>query len=83
MQSSASGAVVVGEVVNGQVSFTCIAGTQSADWKFVGTGDFLGEGHAQFLIENTAGALVVGDWSGGALHYSFVSSLGPEWAFHM
>ena len=52
------------------------------EWTFVGAGDYLGEGHAQFLIENSAGAVVVGDYTGGVIHYTQVSALGSEWLFH-
>jgi len=123
-----AGAVVVGDVVNGQASYTQVrrpwagvevcrnrrfsgrrqvgllienaagrlwrarlraagrlyaAGRSSPEWKFVGAGDFLGEGHDQFLIENTVGAVVVCDWTAGQIHFTQVSGLGSEWLFHM
>jgi hypothetical protein len=77
-----SGAVVVGEVgANHQASYTQVAALGS-EWTFVGAGDYLGEGHDQFLIENTSGAIVVGDWMAGAIHFTQVGGLGPEWHFH-
>jgi hypothetical protein len=77
-----SGAVYIGEVgANDQVTYTPVTSLGS-EWKFVGTGDYLDEGHDQFLIENTAGAVVIGDYYGGAVHFTQVSGLGSEWAFH-
>ena len=74
-------AEATGEVINGQAAYTQIAAL-GPEWSFKGVGDSLGEGHDQFLIENTAGAVVVGDWTGGQIHYTQVTALGPEWAFH-
>ena len=68
-------------MANGQAAYTQVAGL-GPEWKFVGAGDYLGEGHDQFLIENTAGAVVVGDWTGGAIHYTQVGGLVGEWSFH-
>ncbi|MFI4936381.1 MAG: hypothetical protein ACHP7N_17360 [Caulobacterales bacterium] len=76
-----NGAIVVGEVANGQASYTQIAAL-GPEWTFVGAGDYLGEGHDQFLVENAGGAVVVGDWLNGQIHYTQVSGLGSEWAFH-
>jgi hypothetical protein len=73
--------VVVGEVVSGHANYTQIAGL-GPEWKFVGSGDYLAEGHDQFLIENTSGAVVVGDWVSNQIHFTQVSGLGSEWAFH-
>ena len=47
----------------------------------LGAGDFLAYGHDQFLIENTSGAVDVGDVSGGQTTYTQVAALGPEWKF--
>ena len=52
------------------------------EWKFVGAGDYLGEGHDQFLIENTTGAVDVGDFTGGAYPLHPGRRPGPEWTFH-
>ena len=68
-------------MVNGQAEYTLLTGLGS-EWKFVGAGDYLGEGHDQFLIENTAGAVVIGDWLNGAMHLTEVGGLGSEWTFH-
>jgi hypothetical protein len=79
---NAAGVVAAAEVMNGSAVYTPIAAL-GPEWKFVGAGDYVGEGHDQFLIENTdSGAIVVGDWTGGAIHFALVSALGPEWAFH-
>ena len=73
----------VGEVgANNQASYTQVAGL-GQEWSFVGTGDFLAEGHDQFLIENTSGDVDIADYFGGQIHYTPVAGLGSEWAFHM
>lgn len=43
--------------------------------------DFNGDGAGDLLIENTAGAVVVGEASGGAIQYSQVAGLGSIWSF--
>ena len=65
----------------GSTVYTQVA-TLGSEWKFVGTGDFLGLGHDDFLIQNAAGALVVGDYSGGQIHFTQIGALGPEWHVH-
>ncbi len=50
------------------------------EWSFEGVGDFLSEGHDQYLIENTSGALVIGDYA-GANTFTTIGGLGPEWKF--
>jgi hypothetical protein len=52
------------------------------EWKFAGVGDYLGEGHDQFLIESTNGAVVIGDLVSGQIHFTQVGGLGAEWLFH-
>jgi hypothetical protein len=72
----------VGEVgANNQASFTQVAAL-GPEWKFVGAGDYFGEGHDQFLIENSGGAIVVGDYFAGQIHYTQVSGLPSDWLFH-
>ena len=51
------------------------------EWKFVGAGDFLGDGTSEFLIENTSGAVVIGEVVNSAAVYTQVAGLGPEWKF--
>ena len=62
----------------GAASEDFLVGLQSV----VPRSDYLGEGHDQFLIENTSGVVDIGDWTGGAIHYTQVGGLGSEWAFH-
>ena len=76
-----AGAVVVVQVAGGQASYTAVAAL-GQEWKFEGTGAFLGNGDQGFLIENSAGAVVVGDASSGQASYTQVAALGPEWTFH-
>jgi hypothetical protein len=73
--------VVIGDYTSGAVHFTTVTGL-GQEWKFVGDGDYLGEGHDQFLIENTSGAVVIGDYTSGAIHFTQIAGLGPEWTFH-
>ena len=52
------------------------------EWSIVESGDFLGNGKTDFLMENTNGALVVGEvGAGGQAGYTAVGGLGPEWSF--
>ena len=51
------------------------------EWTFDGSGDFLGDGKSQFLIENTAAPSIVGEVSGSTASYTPVAALGPEWKF--
>ena len=44
--------------------------------------DFEGHGVSDLLIQNSNGAVVVGEVSGGQLSYTQVAALGPEWTFH-
>jgi hypothetical protein len=43
--------------------------------------DFSGDGVSDLLIENTSGAVVVGEVQNGAESYTQVAALGPEWSF--
>src|SRR5580698_4362761 len=43
--------------------------------------DFNADGKSDFLIRNTAGAVVVGEVTGGQAALSQVIGLGPEWSF--
>jgi hypothetical protein len=78
---NASGAVVEGEVANGQASYNQVAAL-GPEWSFKGTGDFLSDGGTGFLVENTSGGVVVGEGSvGDPSHYAQVGALGREWSF--
>jgi T5SS/PEP-CTERM-associated repeat protein len=77
---NASGAVVVGEVENGQVVYTQVAAL-GPEWSFEGNGDFLGAGLSDFLVENTSGSVAVGEVMDGQTTYADVANLGPEWKF--
>ncbi len=56
--------------------------TAPSGWKVVGSGDYLGEGHDQFLIESASGVVEIGDFTGGAVHLTQVSTLASEWTIH-
>ena len=78
---NATGAVAVGAIGgNGQESYTQVAAL-GPEWSFQGNGDFLGNGQDQFLIENTSGAVDVGNVVNGQAQYTQVAALGPEWTF--
>jgi autotransporter passenger strand-loop-strand repeat protein len=52
------------------------------EWSIVETGDFLGDGKTDFLMENTSGAVVAGEvGSSGQANYTTLGGLGPEWSF--
>ncbi len=42
---------------------------------------FLGDPLSDFLIQNAAGTVVVGEVVGGQANYTVVAGLGPEWSF--
>lgn len=78
------GAVYVGEVSGGAAQFTQVGGL-GTEWQFIGTGDFLGDGHTDFLIRNVGdvinGALDVGEVQNGQLTFTNIGGIGPEWEF--
>ena len=45
------------------------------------TDNFNGDGLSDLLLENTSGAVVVGEINNGAESYTQVAALGPEWSF--
>ncbi len=51
-------------------------------WKFVGSGDYLDEGHDQFLVETPAGAVIIGDYTGGATHFTLIADIAAQWTIH-
>ena len=79
---SNAGLVGIGEVSNGQVAFTFPTAVTLSQWKFVGSGDFLGDGKDQFLIENigsNAGLLGIGEVTGGQVAFTFPTNLASQW----
>ena len=48
----------------------------------MGAGDYLGEGHDQFLIENASGVVEIGDFTGGAVHITQVGDVAAQWTIH-
>lgn len=44
--------------------------------------DFSGDGRSDFLIENAAGAVTVGQVAAGAAAYTSAGGLGSDWTFH-
>ncbi|HEY1734431.1 MAG TPA: hypothetical protein VGG23_08295 [Acidimicrobiales bacterium] len=82
--SSASpeyGSLTVGSVVDGEAQYSQI-GSVGPEWEFAGVGDYLGDGGAAFLMENsTTAALVVGEDVNGAAQYTAVGALGADWQF--
>ena len=54
----------------------------SAETLTLQAGDFNGDGVSDFLIENTSGAVFVGEAQNGQVGYTQVAGLGPEWSFH-
>ncbi|MFI4933945.1 MAG: NF038122 family metalloprotease [Caulobacterales bacterium] len=80
---NANGAVVVGwiraaDFIDNQVHYTQV-GSLGPEWTFHGVGDYLLHGDDQFLIENTSGAVVVGEVVNGQASYTSIGGLGPEW----
>jgi autotransporter passenger strand-loop-strand repeat protein len=80
-----AGAVVVGQMGFdpqgfAQENYNFVAGL-APEWSFVGTGDFLDDNNEDFLIENTAGAVVAGEVVNGSAQYSYIASLDSSWTF--
>src|ERR1700741_4051021 len=48
-------------------------------WTIGGSGDFLGQGHDQYMLENANGALDIGSVSNGQATYTQVGAIGSEW----
>ncbi len=79
--SPSYGALVIGSVVGGQAQYAAIGGV-GPNWQFEGVGNYLGDGKAGFLMEDSnTGNLVVGEDVGGLAQYTPVGGLGPEWQF--
>jgi hypothetical protein len=84
LMENGSGLVEVGDIQDDNQGHVTVAYTPVAalgpEWKYVGSGDVLGDGKAQFLIENAAGALAAADiGADGKAHYTTLAGLGPEW----
>jgi hypothetical protein len=75
-----NGLLEVGEVVNGQVSFTAVGGV-GPEWTFEGVGNLLGHGQADFLMHNTAGLLEVGEVANNVAQFTQIGGMGAEWQF--
>lgn len=56
-------------------------GGLGTEWSLRGVGDYLGDGKDQILIENTNGALYVGEVNHGIMTYKSLGGLGSEWHF--
>jgi hypothetical protein len=71
----------VGELGSSGLAYSPLGGL-GPEWRFEGSGDFLDDSRTQFLIENTSGAVYVGEvgWNGKAT-YTAAGGLGPEWKF--
>jgi hypothetical protein len=75
------GALAVGEVAGGQLTFHDI-GTLGAAWQVVGTGPYV-DAHADIMLrDGSSGAVEIGSVTDGTLAYTTVGSAGPEWNFH-
>jgi hypothetical protein len=88
LKENSAGLVEIGAVqtaiVGNQTQTVTTAYTQVAalgpEWTYVASGDVLGDGRAQFLIENAAGVLVAAEvGADGKAHYTTLAGLGPEW----
>lgn len=79
-----NGALAVGEVAPGaspQLTYDAVGGL-GPEWKFVGAGNFSIDGNTDFLLENTRGAVVLGEVGlNGQAGYTQIGALGPEWSF--
>jgi len=78
---SNAGLVGIGDFGNGNASFTFPTALSTSQWSIVGTGDFLGDGKSDFLIESTAGQVVVGEVVNGQAQYTQVAGIASSWSF--
>jgi beta-glucanase (GH16 family) len=75
------GVVQIAELgASGQETYSSVAAL-GPEWKFVGVGDYLHLGQAQYLIENAAGAVETGAVVNGHTQFTTVAALGSEWSF--
>ena len=80
---NASGALYTAQDGPGEAATYHSFSSVASGWTLVATGDFLGEGHDQFLLESGAGQLMIGDYTGGAVHYTTqTNEIGLVWTFH-
>jgi hypothetical protein len=78
---NSSGAIQVGQVgSNGQVAYSPLA-TLATTWLFAGSGDYIGQGHDQFLIENSSsnGIDLVQVGSGDQVTTNRIANPAPGW----
>ena len=75
--------LLTGDVLNVELTTTTSNGDTLISLSPTGVReDFNGDGKSDFLIENTNGAVVVGEVGGGGeATYAQVAALGPEWTF--
>ena len=78
------GALVVGEVMDGEAVYTRIGGI-APEWELVGTGDFSGNGQSDFLMRNTGeaigGSLVVGEVVATMLTFTDIGDVDKTFQF--
>ena len=79
---NAGGALYTAQDGPGEAAVYHSFSSAPSGWKVVGSGDYLGEGHDQFLIENASGVVEIGDYTGGQVHLTQVSNLASEWIIH-
>jgi hypothetical protein len=78
---TAAGQLDIYRIANGALQLWAATGL-GPEWSFKETGTFLPDGKEQFLMENTHGAVVAGEFnSAGVASYSTVAALGSQWSF--
>ena len=86
LMTASNGAVVLDQVSSSKMGYTQISAI-GPEWQFEGSGALLGDGHNQFILwygSNDSpifGSIVVGEDDGGAVSYTKIGAIGPEWQF--
>lgn len=77
---AAPGALVLGEIDGGAAAYTFVGGL-GLEWEFGGSGDFMADGRAEFVIRSSSGAVAIGAVGGGGASFTMAGGLGREWKF--
>lgn len=80
MVSPKTGALVLAQVKGDPALTYQQIGGLGPEWSLYGAGDLLGDGNDGFLLENTGGALVVGEDLAGAAQYTAIGGVGSTWS---
>jgi len=78
LHNDSNGIFASGSLTSGSVGYTKV-GSFGAEWSFAGAGDFLGDGHTDFLLRSSSGAVSVAEIQNGQTTYTSVGTFSAEW----